>query len=98
MSAAKPYRPSNGTEGEQFFAHFCDRCERESEDECLIMTKSFVYLIEHPEYPTEWIEDEKGPRCTAFEERGAKERAEQAAFDARQATLRFGGAENGGAP
>lgn len=67
------YRPSNGTEGAIFMAHFCDRCERDRAyreghgDSCPIVANTMVYSADAPEYPQEWVEDENGSRCTAFE-------------------------------
>ena len=68
----QPYRPSNGTEGLDFTARFCDRCTKGPDDEkdCDILARSFWHNIDEPEYPTEWIVDDDGlssPRCTAFE-------------------------------
>lgn len=74
MSKTRPYRPSNGTEGCDFEARFCDRCARDAafresdgaEDGCPLIANAFAFEIGHPDYPKEWIEDEHGPRCTAF--------------------------------
>lgn len=71
---AEPYRPSNGTEGADFIDHWCGHCERDREfredpdagDGCEIVAATFRFDVNHPDYPKEWIEDEKGPRCTAF--------------------------------
>lgn len=71
---AELYRPSNGTEGEIFMARWCRHCERDrafqekpdQADGCPIVAKTFAFDIDHPDYPKEWIEDERGPRCTAF--------------------------------
>lgn len=71
----EPYRPSNGTDGELFMSRFCDRCKhdakfretQDAEDGCPIIVRAFAYLTDEPGYPTEWIEDDQGPRCTAFE-------------------------------
>ena len=68
-----PYRPSNGDEGMWFMDKFCDRCRRDDAfqrgvgDSCPIAAASLAFDIEEPGYPSEWIEDEDGPRCTAFE-------------------------------
>lgn len=62
-----PYRPSNGTEGMVFEAHFCDRCARDAGQDCPIHTAALVFDIGEPEYPAEWVEGEGGPACTAFE-------------------------------
>lgn len=69
LKIVKPYRPSNGTEGEIFQEQFCYQCKNDSEEEgCDILLRSMVHQINEPEYPTEWIYDEnKQPVCTAFE-------------------------------
>jgi len=72
----KPYRPSNGTEGEFFMARFCYRCTWEtdfrrdpgSNDGCSILAYTFAYDIDDPNYPEEWIEEAAGPRCLSFEQ------------------------------
>ena len=67
------YRPSNGTEGEIFMERWCARCWRDAAfradqgDSCPIAAATMAFDIDDPEYPAEWIEDETGPRCTAFE-------------------------------
>lgn len=62
------YRPSNGTEGDIFKADFCQRCQRDADADapCEILTNSMVFDINDAAYPSEWIKDERGPRCTAF--------------------------------
>jgi len=73
MSTATPYRPGNGTEGAIFMDRFCCRCKRDEDfqsgtgDSCEIAALSIAFRIGDPEYPKEWIEDDQGPRCTAFE-------------------------------
>jgi hypothetical protein len=71
---SKPYRPSNGSEGECFQLAFCNQCTKDTEDVmCDILNRSFWYPIGDPEYPTEWIVDDDGlnnPRCTAFQRKG----------------------------
>jgi hypothetical protein len=68
-----PYRPSNGTEGIDFQARWCDRCKRDAAyragtgNSCPIVAATLAYNIDEPSYPKEWIRDETGPRCTAFE-------------------------------
>ena len=73
----KPYQPSNGTEGMQFMAEFCDRCEKDRKYRktmdgqygCEIMANAMCYKQTDPEYPKEWTFTEEGfPVCTAFEE------------------------------
>lgn len=64
----KAFRPANGSEGESFKEAFCNRCMRERDDCCHILTKSFCYRIDEEGYPPEWIFNTNGsPTCTAFE-------------------------------
>ena len=70
-------------------ADWCDKCERDAayQDDpdadgslgCPILAKSFMYNIDDPQYPQEWIYEEiiasdglpvPIPSCTAFVERG----------------------------
>lgn len=71
------YRPSNGTEGECFIEHWCGSCERSGgpgkpDDAghelmgCSIVGRTMYHEIDDPEYPTEWVEDDDGARCTAW--------------------------------
>ncbi len=73
------YRPSNGTEGEAFISEWCGNCARdlsangtkdfddcEEHELCDIIARSFAHDESEPEYPREWVEDDDGPRCTAF--------------------------------
>jgi hypothetical protein len=72
----RPYRPSNGTEGESFMDAYCAHCKHETEDKpCHILGASLAFQIGHPSYPKEWIEEDDGskPRCTAFQMIGAEE-------------------------
>jgi len=76
----KPYRPSNGTEGDMFEDRFCNRCKREAKyrrtgdgaDGCKIATAVFIYDVDDPKYPKEWVVNKWGDpygrtsRCTAF--------------------------------
>jgi hypothetical protein len=63
-----PYRPSNGSEGEWFRSMFCDRCALDKNEDCEILAKTFYLDVDDPEYPKEWVADEKyeNPTCTAF--------------------------------
>lgn len=69
------YRPSNGTEGEGFIGKFCERCVHGkyehtgnvNDSPCQILSASFVFDVEHKDYPNEWIYDESGSAtCTAW--------------------------------
>jgi hypothetical protein len=73
---SKSYRPSNGTEGEEFECQWCARCthdatfreDPDSGDGCPIISAAQIFNPGDEEYPKEWIEDDDGsnPRCTAF--------------------------------
>jgi hypothetical protein len=64
---AEPYRPSNGTEGESFMGQWCSRCRKDSEEKpCPIIGWTMAVDVDDPNYPKEWVQDAKGPRCTAF--------------------------------
>jgi hypothetical protein len=74
MDTYRPYRPSNGTEGDIFMTQWCGRClhdqaHREGHgDACDIATDTMAYSISDPEYPKEWRQDgPSGPRCTNFQ-------------------------------
>lgn len=66
------YRPSNGTEGECFTEKYCMNCINCDPDpcgkkQCGILCDALVYDVNEPEYPKEWVYDEKGqPKCTAW--------------------------------
>lgn len=62
------YRPSNEAEGEIFTRNFCDNCLKAHPYEgCEILARSIAFSIDDPKYPQEWIKDERGLRCTAFD-------------------------------
>lgn len=66
----KPYRPSNGTEGEWFIGWQCMHCARaRADDPCEIVTDTMSLAETHPDYPREWVVDLDGanPRCTGFD-------------------------------
>lgn len=71
----KPYRPSNGDEGERFEAAYCDRCKRQPDefdsyhDECHILADAFMFEIGEEGYPAEWVWAQGWPLCTAYEPR-----------------------------
>ena len=67
----RPYLPSNGTEGCMFESEWCDRCVRDVPPdpeggrdlgECQIHNHALMGV-----QPPEWVEDDSGPRCTAFQ-------------------------------
>lgn len=72
--AVRPYRPSNGTEGDLFEAKWCGTCARNKVAGCAIRPASVCCGVEDERYPEEWVEDANdqspfGPsfsaRCTA---------------------------------
>ncbi len=66
---SKPYRPSNGEEGEWFMERFCYRCAQDGGDEmkCPIIAASMCFNSDDAEYPKELIYNDQGrPTCTAF--------------------------------
>ena len=63
----KLYRPSNGSEGDWFMANWCEQCVKDSESKpCRILGRTMALGIRDKGYPSEWITDDDGPRCTAF--------------------------------
>lgn len=68
----EPYRPSNGSEGEWFMAHWCARCVKDTPSKpCRIITLTMALGLDDKGYPREWVEDDDGPRCTAFSDHKA---------------------------
>ncbi len=81
---SEKYRPSNGTEGDSFFAHWCFKCQRDKamregadidecddNERCDIIANTMAYDVEDSEYPIEWQYDNNGEHCcTAFIEAG----------------------------
>lgn len=71
QSAGRPYRPSNGTEGEIFEAAWCDHCRRDAAfrrfydsngavggdqpDGCAILCSAHAFDIGDDGYPSEWV-------------------------------------------
>lgn len=69
----KPYRPSNGTEGDYFMEDFCFQCAKDNGEDllCDILADTFCYDVDHRLYPKQWVQEDDytNPRCTAFEQR-----------------------------
>ena len=91
VCAGKPYRPSNGTEGEIFDGMWCDHCERDrryrenwtddnmpdAEDGCPILADTLIFNTADAEYPKQWRYDESGvPECSGFVEAQSGENPE----------------------
>lgn len=71
----KKYQPSNGSEGDWFIDSHCAQCIREkfmhtnndNDKKCDIFSRTLVYHVTEPEYPSEWTFDEnENPICTEF--------------------------------
>lgn len=73
----KPYRPSNGTEGDCFLSNYCAHClydhpHPEKEPKCDILTASMCFGKDEPGYPQEWVWamsdrfDGVYPTCTKY--------------------------------
>ena len=67
------YRPSNGTEGMYFQSAWCDNCwhDRHAEKDpckgCQILANTMLYDVTDPEYPKEWVCNEKREaKCTKY--------------------------------
>lgn len=72
------YQPSNGTEGECFMSQWCANCTADANfdpvtgagEGCEILASTMISGVDDDDYPRQWRSDgEKGPRCTAFEQR-----------------------------
>ena len=64
--AGKPYRPSNGTEGEMFMQMHCRYCRHNGP--CIIQSLSMAYDLGDEGYPVELVFNVNGrPTCTGFE-------------------------------
>jgi hypothetical protein len=57
----RPYRPSNGTEGEIFMSRWCFKCIKESG--CTILTGALAGKT-----PKQWRKGQAGSRCTSFQD------------------------------
>lgn len=70
--AGKPYRPSNGTEGDMFFCKYCELCTKNKDHEgCKIQLMTMAFDIDEPDYPKQWVHDKDGYAvCTAFQYAG----------------------------
>lgn len=78
--AGEKYRPSNGTEGECFFASWCRQCQRDKalregvdfdecddDERCDIVARTCAFDVEDAGYPAEWQYGKDGqPCCMAF--------------------------------
>lgn len=77
-SAGKPYRPSNGDEGEWFMGLWCRDChhdrnaDKDNGKGCKLVVMMMAYNIGDKGYPEELQYGADGqPSCTKFVERGS---------------------------
>lgn len=66
----RPYRPSNGTEGDIFMSEWCENCALgnfdDPEKSCDINLRAMAHDIDEKGYPAEWQYSNGGvPICTA---------------------------------
>lgn len=54
------WTPTNGTVGYSFIAHYCSNCERNCNDDCDVMARSFCGEA------VEWRSTEEGQFCMAY--------------------------------
>ena len=72
LTPGKPYRPSNGTEGDEFQSRWCEDCTKDTDSDCEILLRAMIHDRDEPEYPKEWRIGATGqPECTAFQEIGS---------------------------
>ena len=79
----KPYRPSNGSEGGEFEAKYCGKCQHDTkfrktqtgDDGCEIHLYAMNFRITDEQYPPEWIVGDNGPTCTKFKHEDDKPEA-----------------------
>jgi len=67
---SNPYRPSNGSEGMDFLARWCDRCAKDAGGKvCDIIAETMARDVDDKNYPKEWVYEAPAGegRCTAFE-------------------------------
>jgi hypothetical protein len=67
----EPYYPSNGTEGMEFIANWCENCVKDTmirggKVQCTILTNSFL-----KDYVKQWVYKDNSPICTSFVEIGS---------------------------
>lgn len=64
----KPYRPSNGSEGEAFIATWCAHCLMNANDEnpCCILGNALMHDVDDAGFPDKWVYRGKTPVCTGF--------------------------------
>ncbi len=67
----RPYRPSNGTEGQMFEDRWCSRCTGFRGGRCSILFRASIHDVGEPEYPRQWVMTPDGHRCTSFEDRAS---------------------------
>lgn len=61
--APEPFRPSNSDQGYAFTSQWCDRCEKDINEDCSILMNALTGGAE------EWIHEDGKPVCTAWQQR-----------------------------
>ena len=74
MEKIKLFRPSNGDQGHNFMAAYCERCAKhpinpDAKRQCGILMRTMMHNINDPEYPSQWRYVNGEPTCTAFKDR-----------------------------
>ena len=67
------FQPSNGTQGMDFMARWCERCAKYRNGRCGILGRSMLYEPGDAKYPVEWRYVDGKPACTAFTEPGPEQ-------------------------
>jgi hypothetical protein len=70
----RKYRPSNGTEGAIFHDEWCYTCckcpiDQDAANQCKILAATFIFSVNDPEYPKQWVYIDGKPACTAYKSR-----------------------------
>jgi hypothetical protein len=61
------WQPSNGNEGMEFMAEYCDRCHYElGARQCPIIVKTMALDPQDDGYPKEWVYRDGWGHCTKF--------------------------------
>ena len=73
MKQLRPYRPSNGTEGDVFMQQYCYRCAKDNPDNevyCHILGATMAFDLSDEGYPKDtWVYFNDDPTCLAFKDR-----------------------------
>lgn len=63
----KPYRPSNGTDGDWFQDDWCSKCHFEhGKKQCKTLNLTMFFDTNDKEYPKEWVYKDGNPVCLKY--------------------------------